>query len=107
METMRYWAEGNQSRYLYKPYLFPLSSMTKNQMNAFYATIRPVVEESFDEYFTRKKRRNKTPTEEDPITLKSVNCDVTSVNWMLEHHFDIYGLIEKGLAIDATGKDIY
>ena len=29
------------------------------------------------------------------------------VNWLIENHFDIYGLIPKGLAIDATGKNIY
>ena len=28
-------------------------------------------------------------------------------DWLNKNHFDYRGLIEKGLAIDATGKDIY
>ena len=30
-----------------------------------------------------------------------------SLDWYLKNHFDINGLIEKGLAIDATDKNIY
>ena len=29
------------------------------------------------------------------------------VDWLNVHHFDYRGLIEKGLAIDATGFNIY
>lgn len=29
------------------------------------------------------------------------------VDWCYKHHIDINGLIEKGLAIDATGLGIY
>jgi hypothetical protein len=29
------------------------------------------------------------------------------IDWLNENHFDYRGLIEKGLAIDATGKNIY
>ena len=29
------------------------------------------------------------------------------INWLNAHHFDYRGLIEKGLAIDATGLNIY
>ena len=29
------------------------------------------------------------------------------LEWLLKNHFDYRGLIEKGLAIDATGKNIY
>lgn len=28
-------------------------------------------------------------------------------DWLNKHHFDYRGLIEKGLAIDATGLEIY
>ena len=31
----------------------------------------------------------------------------TIVDWANAHHFDFRGLIEKGLAIDATGLNIY
>ena len=30
-----------------------------------------------------------------------------SIDWLNKNHFDYRGLIEKGLAIDATGTDIY
>jgi hypothetical protein len=30
-----------------------------------------------------------------------------SIDWLNAHHFDYRGLIEKGLAIDATGLNIY
>jgi hypothetical protein len=29
------------------------------------------------------------------------------LNWFYKNHFDICGLIPKGLAIDATSKNIY
>jgi hypothetical protein len=29
------------------------------------------------------------------------------INWLIENRFDINGLIDMGLAIDATGKNIY
>jgi hypothetical protein len=29
------------------------------------------------------------------------------IDWLNENHFDYRGLIEKGLALDATGKNIY
>ena len=28
-------------------------------------------------------------------------------NWYFENHIDIYGLIPMGLALDATGKNVY
>lgn len=92
----------------FKPYLFPLSSMKEEQLNDFYAVIRPVIEESIGEYREWKEMQEGNPTgKERPITLKDIACDITAVNWMLERHFDIYGLIEKGLAVDATGLNIY
>lgn len=74
-----------------RPYLFPLSSMTEEQKK--YIADRWGVNEDFDfeidpnggEYF---------------VDLGDV---VNYVNWLIENHFDIYGLIPKGLAIDATG----
>ena len=30
-----------------------------------------------------------------------------SIDWLNENHFDYRNLIEKGLAIDATGLNIY
>ena len=85
-----------------KPYLFPLSSMTKEQLNDFYAIIRPVVEDDLNEYSDYEENEKIRP-----VTMKSIKVDVVSVNWMLKNHFDMNGLIPMGLAIDATGLDIY
>ena len=77
-----------------KPYLFPLSSMTDEQKGE-YISLRDLV-----------------PT--------MVRCEVgnfmdgfelvdnwKSIDYLNANHFDYRGLIEKGLAIDATGLNIY
>ena len=69
----------------FKPYLFPLSSMTKEQSMEFALL--------------------QVNTHKDGFLYV---CDCANMmKWLLKNHFDIYGLIEKGLAIDATGKNIY
>ena len=69
-----------------KPYLFPLSSMT---------------EEEKEEYCQLQQR----------VIYNSkgvVNEDVTKyINWCYKKHLDINNLIPMGLAIDATGLNIY
>ena len=66
----------------YKPYLFPLSSMTKGQKYEY-------------QYITERWMY-------DPAYSISDSTD-----WLNKNHFDYRGLIEKGLAIDATGLNIY
>lgn len=108
LDIMQLWSEGSNLSRLYKPYLFPLSSMTEEQLDDFYKTIRPVIEDSLHESREWRKRQEENGLPgEMPITLTSIKCETASVHWMLERHFDIYGLIPKDLAIDATGKDIY
>lgn len=66
----------------YKPYLFPLSSMTEEQKQEYqHITERWMYDSSY-----------------------SIS---DSIDWLNVHHFDYRGLIEKGLAIDATGLNIY
>ena len=66
----------------FKPYLFPLSSMTDNQKQEYqYITERWMYDSSY-----------------------SIS---DSIDWLNKKHFDYRGLIEKGLAIDATGLNIY
>ena len=80
-----------------KPYLFPLSSMTPTQVKEFY----------------RIKGLNLS--NEELIRFKSNYLSVVSnissyswsIDWLNKHHFDYRGLIEKGLAIDATNLNIY
>ena len=65
-----------------KPCLFHMSSMTEKQKNEY-------------QYITERWMN-------DPAYSIS-----DSIDWLNKNHFDYRGLIEKGLAIDATGTDIY
>ena len=70
-----------------KPYLFPLSSMAEEEW-ADYQKIRMI-----DWVF-------------GDINGTFINAG-SIADWLNAHHFDYRGLIEKGLAIDATGLNIY
>ena len=64
-----------------KPYLFPMSSMTEEQKKEYNLLRNMVDKELYDNW--------------------------ESIDYLNVHHFDFRGLIEKGLAIDATGLNIY
>ena len=71
-----------------KPYLFPLSSMSEEQQKEFDQLIE--------------------------LELKAINDEIAhiqvttfEVDFYNKNHFDYRGLIEKGLAIDASGLNIY
>ena len=65
-----------------KLYLFPLSSMTEEQKQEY-------------QHITERWMSDSSYSISD------------SIDWLNVHHFDYRGLIEKGLAIDATGLNIY
>ena len=66
----------------FKPYLFPMSSMTEEQKKEYqYIAERWMYDSSY-----------------------SIS---DSTDWLIKNHFDYRGLIKKGLAIDATGLNIY
>ena len=78
-----------------KPYLFPLSSMTEEQKK--YITDRWGINEDFN-------------FEIDPNWgeyIVELDDTINFINWLNENRFDINNLIPKGLAIDATGLNIY
>ena len=70
----------------YKPYLFPLSSMTEEQ-KVIYGDLCYSIIQSL---------------------AKNMQSELNElINWLNAHHFDYRGLIEKGLAIDATNLNVY
>ena len=80
-----------------KPYLFPLSSMTEEQQEEFdriYADDMQVVANNL------KNRLDGKPYETNLGHYRHID-------WLNANHFDYRGLIEKGLALDATGLNIY
>ena len=74
-----------------RPYLFPLSSMTEELKNFIRWKLTTPKYDSFDEESLEDLFHN----------------NIQVVYFCYEHHLDISGLIEKGLAIDATGLNIY
>ena len=62
-----------------KPYLFPLSSMTEEQLLELSSI-------SFE---------------------NSIDSSIKTLNWCYKNHLDINNLIPMGLANDATGLNIY
>ena len=69
-----------------KPYLFPLSSMTDEQMKEYLSTKHKITKSSGKFMY-----------------LDSTN----TIDFYNKHHFDWRGLIPMDLANDATGKNIY
>lgn len=64
----------------YKPYLFPLSSMTEEEKLMYEGLM---------------------------IGTDSISYMLDVIDWLNEHRFDYRGLIGKGLAIDATNLNVY
>ena len=82
----------------YKPYLFPLSSMTEEQKNELQKII--YVE---TEMICNQLKTNNYGIEDGKYHFNST----LQVDWLNKNHFDYRGLIEKGLAIDCTNLNIY
>ena len=80
----------------FKPYLFPLSSITEGQKDQISQLLLDTKIEH-------------PHYEEDYVNLlvDSVKQTNALINYCLASHLDINDLIEKGLAIDATGLNIY
>ena len=80
-----------------KPYLFPLSSMTKEQKKFFDDKN---IECDGWEIVSKEGSH-----------YQSCYTDIEEwlevIDWLNKNHFDYRGLISRGLAIDATGLNIY
>ena len=68
-----------------KPYLFPLSSMTEEQ-----------------KMFLKQQTWCIAIS-----TSGTVETTIEGIDWLNKNHFDYRGLIPMGLAIDASGLNIY
>ena len=82
----------------FKPYLFPLSSMTDEQ------------KEEYNQSRLKDLRMLNSALMERTSEGNNFDRLVVAYNetdWLNKNHFDYRGLIEKGLAIDATGLNIY
>lgn len=86
--------EGSVYSNDYKPYLFPLSSMTEEQKKEYEDAL------TYHDY-----------VEGGWTIAKSFDNEYIIPYWFVDfcnkNHFDYRGLIPKGLAIDATGLNIY
>ena len=92
--------------YVIKPYLFPLSSMTEEQKEDLYIVTNGKFNAGY-KYIDNCKPRNWSEwgtTEYNWIRHYDIDLLYT---WLNENHFDYRGLIPMGLAIDATGLNIY
>ena len=78
-----------------KPYLFPMSSMTEEQKKEFHGDVS-ILNAFIDGSISLYENEELTP--EDIIEI---------FDFLNRNHFDYRGLIPMGLAIDATGKNIY
>ena len=82
-----------------KPYLFPLSSITDEQkIECFKGT--PLEIDKYGDVAVKDDFYGGSQYTDLEIYLEVID-------WLNKNHFDYRGLIEKGLAIDATGLNIY
>ena len=75
--------QNNTCYWEYKPYLFPLSSMTEEQYDEWTNMGYSVTERWWS------------------------MANYHQIDWFNKNHLDYRGLIEKGLAIDCTNLNIY
>lgn len=79
----------------FKPYLFPMSSMTEEQKKEFIHCAGYDVEESVNGRHYEYYLKDYVGTPETPL------CNYDAIDWLNAHHFDYRGLIEKNLALEA------
>ena len=91
-----------------KPYLFPLSSMTEEQKEEYYSLADDVtIKPGQGSYFGIKIHCIKLGISDNPHEGVWDDVDLDAIDWLNKNHFDYRGLIDKELAIDATGLNIY
>ena len=81
-----------------KPYLFPLSSMTSEQLFEVQEILGKNEIEIEDGFLSIIDAERNTITYLEILAL---------LEWFYKNHFDVNNLISMGLAIDVTGLNIY
>ena len=84
-----------------KPYLFPLSSITLEQKKELCKVGGYESREEDCGYHSETFYYNMVGHE------NVFYPDADDIDWLNKNHFDYRGLIEKDLALDATGLNIY
>ena len=82
----------------FKPYLFPISSITEEQREEFLniqTEERQILLNALIEY--KSGKYDKIP----------IIAQYKQIDWLNKNHFDYRGLIKKGLAIDCTNLNVY
>ncbi len=95
-----FWEDDRKIQYDYqlylsefKPYLFPMSSMTDELYNEFFAYYHNI-------------EMDEVKASGDYLKAAYLGDDA-KYEWLNRHNFDYRYLIEKGLAIDCTNLNIY
>lgn len=108
VDMMGVWAEGANVSRLYKPYLFPLHTITNEQKEE----LRKIL--NFDEAWFEEvwgEDRFFDWSVGGSVSSETFTMNVTdiirTIDFFHRYNFDCRGLIPKGLAIDATGLNIY
>ena len=83
-------------------YLRPMTSMTEEKKRE----LEHISEEYFGKALDKQFQESLSSNINEGEVLEYIASSVI-VDWLNAHHFDYRGLIEKGLAIDATGLNIY
>lgn len=89
----------------FKPYLFPLSSMTEEQAFELFNLFGLECPSTEEDYIKINEVTGITF-----FLLKGFDVEThldKLIDWLNKNHFDYRGLIEKSLALDATNLNIY
>ena len=78
-----------------KPYLFPMSSMNEEQKEEYYHIVNYISPDDTETWM------------EGEFIYVDTTQFLRLINFYHRNHLDYRGLINGGLALDATGKNIY
>ena len=90
----------------FKPYLFPLSSITEEESIELFKLFEISLIDSIGADYIKINECTGITFFLDKGFDVETHLDKL-IDWLNAHHFDYRGLIERGLAIDATGLNIY